>query len=228
MLANLPRWAASTGAYHRQADVSVERMARLLPDRAPMGVVDASPLDAAARPGPVPHHARSPRPDERAGDDALRELAVCGLTATHAGGGGIYDIDLTVPRGSLTAITGPVGAGKSTLLRCLLGLAPLDHGELRWNGQPVDDPSQVLVPPRAAYVAQVPRLFSEPLSDAILLGVEPDGLSTPCASPASTTTSPGCPRASPPSSAPRACASPAARSSAPPPPAPSSAAPSCS
>ena len=32
------------------------------------------------------------------------------------------------------------------------------------------------MPPRAAYVAQVPRLFSEPLSDAVLLGLEPDGL----------------------------------------------------
>ena len=32
------------------------------------------------------------------------------------------------------------------------------------------------MPPRSAYVAQVPRLFSEPLADAILLGVEPGGL----------------------------------------------------
>ena len=79
-------------------------------------------------------------------------------------------------RGSLTVITGPVGAGKSTLLRCLLGLAPIDAGEVRWNGALVPDPSQLLVPPRAAYVAQVPRLFSEPLADAVLLGVEPDGL----------------------------------------------------
>ena len=175
VLANLPRWAASTGAYHRQADVSVERMARLLPDGSPMGVVSPSPLELRQGPGPF-RTTPVTGPDERVGDDALRELAVCGFTATHAGGGGIHDIDLTVLRGSLTAITGPVGAGKSTLLRCLLGLAPIDHGELRWNGRLVDDPSQLLVPPRAAYVAQVPRLFSEPLSDAVLLGVEPDGL----------------------------------------------------
>jgi ATP-binding cassette, subfamily B, bacterial len=176
VLANLPRWAASTGAYHRQADVSVERMARLLPDRAPMGVVDAAPLALRHGPGPFRTTPVTP-PGQRNGDDALRELVAVGLTAVHPGGGGICDIDLTVRRGSLTAVTGPVGAGKSTLLRCVLGLAPLDHGELRWNGNPVDDPSQLLVPPRAAYVAQVPRLFSEPLSDAILLGVDPTGLS---------------------------------------------------
>jgi len=34
----------------------------------------------------------------------------------------------------------------------------------------------VLVPPRAAYLPQVPRLFSEPLADTILLGEEPGEL----------------------------------------------------
>ena len=135
VLANLPRWAATTGAYHRQADVSVERMARLLPDRAPMGVVEGSPIELRHGPGPFRATPVTP-PDERVGDDALRELTICGLTAIHPGGGGIDDVDLTLRRGSLTVITGPVGAGKSTLLRCLLGLAPIDHGELRWNGRP--------------------------------------------------------------------------------------------
>ena len=127
---------------------------------------------ARARSAPRPVTA----PDERAGDDALRELTVA-RAHRHPSPAAVASTTSTSPspRGSLTAITGPVGAGKSTLLRCLLGLAPLDDGEVRWNGTPVDDPSQVLVPPRAAYVAQVPRLFSEPLSDAILLGVEPDG-----------------------------------------------------
>lgn len=175
VLANLPRWAASLGANHRQAEVSVERMARLLPDRGPDGVVAAAPLELRRGPGsfpPVPVGA----PEERTGHDHLRELAVTGLSAAHAGGGGVFDVDLIVPRGSLTVVTGPVGAGKSTLLRCLLGLAPIDGGEVRWNGTLVTDPSQLLVPPCAAYVAQVPRLFSEPLADAILLGVEPGGL----------------------------------------------------
>jgi ABC-type multidrug transport system fused ATPase/permease subunit len=175
VLANLPRWAASLGAYHRQAEVSVERMARLLPDRAPLGVVADRPVDLRHGPGAF-RTTPVTAPGQRDGAEWLEELTGSGLTAVHAGGGGIVDVDLVVPRGSLTAITGPVGSGKSTLLRCLLGLAPLDDGELRWNGTPVPDPSLVLVPPRAAYVAQVPRLFSEPLADAILLGVEPSGL----------------------------------------------------
>ena len=40
----------------------------------------------------------------------------------------------------------------------------------------VTDPSRVLVPPRAAYLPQVPRLFSEPLADTILLGEPADDL----------------------------------------------------
>lgn len=175
VLANLPRWAASLGANHRQAEVSVERMARLLPDRKARGVVAPTPL--SLRPGPGPFRAVPvTAPHERTGADRLDELTVTGLTAAHPTGGGVFELDLTVPRGSLTVITGPVGSGKSTLLRCLLGLAPIDRGELRWNGVLVPDPSQLLVPPRAAYVGQVPRLFSEPLADAVLLGVEPAGL----------------------------------------------------
>jgi ATP-binding cassette subfamily B protein len=73
-------------------------------------------------------------------------------------------------------VTGPVGSGKSTLLRALLGLVGADAGTIRWNGMPVDDPSTVLVPPRAAYLPQVPRLFSEPLANTILLGASCEGL----------------------------------------------------
>jgi ATP-binding cassette subfamily B protein len=82
--------------------------------------------------------------------------------------------DLRLPRGSLTVVTGRVGAGKTTLLRALLGLLPREAGEIRWNGRLVDDSADFLVPPRAAYTAQVPRLFSETLEQNILLGLPAD------------------------------------------------------
>jgi ATP-binding cassette, subfamily B, bacterial len=77
-------------------------------------------------------------------------------------------------------ITGRVGAGKTTLLRVLLGLLPRDAGELRWNGELVDDPASFLVPPRAAYTPQAPVFFSETLRDNLLLGLpaSPDALSS--------------------------------------------------
>jgi ATP-binding cassette, subfamily B, bacterial len=175
VLGGLPRWAASLGAHHRHAEVSVERMARLLRDRDPAGIAAPATIDLRHGPGrlaPTPTR----RPERRAGPDRLEVLTVRGLTVEHPGGGGIRGVDLDVGRGTLTVVTGPVGAGKSTLVRAILGLVPRTAGEIRWNGVEVPEPSTVLVPPRTAYVAQVPRLFSEALADAVLLGVEPDGL----------------------------------------------------
>jgi ATP-binding cassette subfamily B protein len=55
----------------------------------------------------------------------------------------------------------------------LLGITYRDAGEIRWNGALVDDPATFLVPPRCAYTAQIPRLFSDSLRDNILMG-QPD------------------------------------------------------
>jgi ATP-binding cassette subfamily B protein len=103
--------------------------------------------------------------------DPLHELRVEGLTYRYPGGGGISDISFTLTPGSLMVITGPVGAGKTTLLRSLLGLLPKQAGTLYWNGEPIADPANFLVPPRAAYTPQIPQLFSASLRDNLLLGL---------------------------------------------------------
>lgn len=89
-------------------------------------------------------------------------------------GRGIAEIDLAVPRGSFTVITGRIGSGKTTLVRTLLGLLPKDAGEIRWNGEPVAAPGDFFVPPRSAYTPQVPRLYSDTLKSNILLGLPAD------------------------------------------------------
>src|SRR5439155_9045313 len=94
-----------------------------------------------------------------------------GVPAEAGRGRGIAGVDLRLPRGTLTVVTGRVGAGKTTLLRALLGLLPREAGEIRWYGHVVEDAASFLVPPRAAYTAQVPRLFSETLEQNILLGL---------------------------------------------------------
>jgi ATP-binding cassette, subfamily B, bacterial len=94
-------------------------------------------------------------------------LEIRGLTCRYATGGGISDVDLVLRPGTLTVVTGRIGAGKTTLLRAILGLLPKDAGSVRWKGEETG----VLVPPRAAYTAQVPRLFSETLRENILLGL---------------------------------------------------------
>ena len=102
----------------------------------------------------------------------LHELEARGLCYTFPDSdNGITEVDLRIPRGSFTVITGRNGSGKTTLLRVLLGLLPPDAGEIRWNGQPIETPGEFFVPPHSAYTSQVPRLFSDTLRDNILMGL---------------------------------------------------------
>jgi ATP-binding cassette subfamily B protein len=179
LIAELPKWVGRYLVYQRQAEVSIDRMAELL--RAPDRRAVVAPTATHLRHGPPPLAALEGAPAAvpgariAPGTPALEELRVERLTVRHPGSDhGIEDVDLTVRRGELVVVTGPVGAGKSTLLRAVLGLVGATAGTVRWNGRVVDDPATVLVPPRAAYLPQVPRLFSEPLADTVLLGIEPD------------------------------------------------------
>lgn len=103
--------------------------------------------------------------------DKLQQLEAIGLTYTYPETGrGITDVNLRLTRGSFTVITGPIGSGKTTLVRTLLGLLPQTGGTVRWNGREVHDPGSFFIPPRSAYTAQVPRLYSDTLRENILLG----------------------------------------------------------
>jgi ATP-binding cassette subfamily B protein len=169
-LAELPYYGGQLLVRYRQAGVAVERLAPLLPAGSPAALVASRPLYVSGRQPPAPPPTRTAgrhRP--------LQVMKVRGLSATHpTTGRGISDIDLTLERGSFTVISGPVGAGKTTLLRALLGLIPADGGTVTWNGRPVGDLAAFMVPPQAAYLPQVPRLFSESLADNVLLGSDPD------------------------------------------------------
>ena len=61
----------------------------------------------------------------------------------------LWDVDLAIREGRLTAIVGPNGAGKSTLIKAALGLVPAAAGSVRIFGQPIAD-----VRRRVAYVPQ--------------------------------------------------------------------------
>jgi ATP-binding cassette, subfamily B, bacterial len=175
VIAELPKWVGRYLVYQRQADVSVDRLAELLPDPDRCAVV--GPTVTHLRHGPPPLATVETSDPAVAAPAPFEVLEVEGLTVSHpVSGRGIRGIDLVVRRGELVVVTGAVGAGKSTLLRALLGLVATDAGTIRWNGEPIEDPSTVLVPPRAAYLPQVPRLFSEPLGNTVLLGASGAGL----------------------------------------------------
>jgi putative ABC transport system ATP-binding protein len=51
----------------------------------------------------------------------------------------VRELDLTVPAGTVLAVTGPSGSGKSTLLAAIAGLQPTSGGSLRVGGAEVVD-----------------------------------------------------------------------------------------
>jgi ABC-type multidrug transport system fused ATPase/permease subunit len=104
----------------------------------------------------------------------LRRLDLRGFSAVHENGTvGAQDIDLTVERGQLVLVVGPVGSGKSSLLRALAGI--VHHtGDLLWNDERVDEPELFLRPNQVGYVAQLPRVLSGTVADNIQLGHEVD------------------------------------------------------
>jgi ATP-binding cassette subfamily B protein len=153
-------------ARYKQAGVSVGRMNRMLQGAPPETLTAHHPVYAENE--PLPEVPVPPR-DEH---DRLEQLAVSGLSYRHpTSGKGIEEISLSLPRGSFTVVTGRIGAGKTTLLRALLGLLPKDAGSIRWNNREIDEPADFFVPPRSAYTAQVPRLFSLTLRENLLLGL---------------------------------------------------------
>lgn len=161
---------------YKQLGVSLARMLAL------MRAGSATNVPAAALVVSTPLELKEPGARAALADqvaiEKLQRLDAVGLTyrfGRAAGdGAGIDDISITVRRGEFTVVTGRVGAGKTTLLRVLLGLLPRDGGVIRWNGELVEDPATFFVPPRCAYVPQVPRLFSDSLKANILLGLGAD------------------------------------------------------
>jgi len=158
-------------AFNRQAAVAFRRMDAMLGDAPPESLVTHTPLIGREPLAPV----EQPSRDQ---EDRLDSLEVTGLTYRHPKAsdatGGIEGIDLRIERGTLTVVTGKVGSGKTTLLRAMLGLLPVQEGEVRWNGEVIGDLAEAMTPPRVAYTPQVPRLFSETLRDNILLGAPDD------------------------------------------------------
>ena len=49
----------------------------------------------------------------------------------------LYGVDLDLPAGQVTALCGDNGAGKSVLTKTISGVYQADHGEMFWEGQPV-------------------------------------------------------------------------------------------
>ena len=155
----------TTIAQHQRAEVSFSRMEQTVEEMPREKLVAHTPIYLREHQPPLTI-------PQRTEADQLAELTISALTYRYDGDtSGIADVDLKIPAGSFTVVTGQIGSGKTTLVQTLLGILPKQAGEIRWNGEIVADPKSFFVPPRCAYTPQTPKLFSEKLSANILMGL---------------------------------------------------------
>ncbi len=89
-------------------------------------------------------------------------IEVSGLNQFYGGSHILWDITMSVPKGSCTVLMGRNGMGKSTLLRCLMGLTPAASGTVRCgehdlSAQPATRRARVGI----GYVPQGREIFSQ-------------------------------------------------------------------
>jgi len=76
-------------------------------------------------------------------------LNLRGLNQYYGESHTLWDLALEVPRGSCTCLIGRNGVGKTTTLKCIMGLLPLQDGEIRLDGKLVSG-----LPPKRARVVR--------------------------------------------------------------------------
>ena len=66
----------------------------------------------------------------------------------------LHDMSLTIEKGSLTSIIGVNGCGKSTTLKAILGMIPLQGGQITMDGENMSQLSRNAIARKIAYLSQ--------------------------------------------------------------------------
>lgn len=83
----------------------------------------------------------------------------------------IKDLSLSIRFGEVTAFVGPSGSGKSTLFSLIERLYPIDHGQILYGNQPIDDISLKYWRQKIGYVMQSNAMMSGTIRDNLTYGV---------------------------------------------------------
>lgn len=98
-------------------------------------------------------------------------IEVNNLTVSYSKKPALKGIDLKIPHGKIVGIIGPNGAGKSTLIKGMLGLIPLDSGEIKVFGKSLKENF-----PRISYIPQRESFdwdFPVVVQDVVMMGRYP-------------------------------------------------------
>jgi ATP-binding cassette subfamily C protein len=82
----------------------------------------------------------------------------------------LNNLSLDIRAGEKLALVGSSGGGKSTLIQILLGLYPIDSGEIYYDGVPSSDIGYATIRENIAAVLQHPVLFNDTVRSNLLLG----------------------------------------------------------
>jgi ABC-type sugar transport system ATPase subunit len=76
-------------------------------------------------------------PQEPPSDAAAPLLQLRGVSKRFGPVQALAEVDLDIPAGQVTALTGDNGAGKSVLIKCIAGIHAPEGGQISWEGRPV-------------------------------------------------------------------------------------------
>lgn len=79
-------------------------------------------------------------------------------------------LNMHIPAGQRVALVGASGGGKSTLIQLLLGLYPVEHDDIRYNGYSINQLNLAALRQQIAVVLQQPMLFNDTLRNNLSLG----------------------------------------------------------
>ena len=112
-------------------------------------------------------------PPERSGQGSVQhvsELRLAGVSLRYASRESVlHEVDLTMKRGTVTAIVGPTGSGKSTIANLIVGLIQPTAGKILVDGRDMSGLDLRSWRRRIGYVPQDPFLFNTSIRNNILL-----------------------------------------------------------
>ncbi len=86
-------------------------------------------------------------------------LSLNNISVQYGGVHALTDVDFALQQGEVVALMGPNGAGKSTVLKAIFGIAPIESGELFFQGVKFSPVPHEIVKKGISFVPQGRQIF---------------------------------------------------------------------
>ncbi|WP_263832582.1 ABC transporter ATP-binding protein [Sulfurospirillum oryzae] len=107
--------------------------------------------------------------------NSTNAIEVKNVSFSYDGGKKILeDISLSIPKGSKIAIIGASGSGKTTLAHLLVGLYPLEAGDILFDGISIKEIGLDVVREHLFLVLQNPQLFNASMAQNLMIDAKTD------------------------------------------------------